>query len=511
MTNNKIAHGLIILDGWGHSSATEANAIHHAKTPNWAALLEQHPHTLIQTHGNIVGLPDGQMGNSEVGHITLGAGRTVWQNQLRIDRSIEDGSFNNNPILCDVIDCAVRSDTCVHVFGLLSEGGVHSHQNHLFAVLRLAAARGAKKISVHIITDGRDCAPKSALASYEALTKVLQSTQATLCSVIGRFYAMDRDKRWERTQAAHDLWLDGQSEYQATDFYDAIQRAYERGESDEFIQATRIGPVQPMVDGDGVISVNFRSDRVRQITQAINDDDFAGFKRKRKVHLSAYLTMTQYHQDYDYPVLFEPLAIENGLGQWLSKQGKTQLRVAETEKYPHVTFFFNAGVEAPFAGESRCVIQSPKVKTYDLQPEMSLESVTNVLIENIQSQNFDCFIANFANPDMVGHSGDMAATIKAIEACDFAIGRVVEVIKKQGGSLLICADHGNAELMSDPITHQPHTAHTVNPVPVVYVGQESKKLRDKGSLRDISPTLLDMLGVDCPAEMTGQSLLESDL
>ena len=498
--------GLVILDGWGCSTVTAHNAIALARTPHWDSLLSQHPHTLIKTHGEAVGLPEGQMGNSEVGHMHLGAGRVIRQNFSRINSAIDTGDFNKTAVLQQALQQALQHNRAVHIIGLLSTGGVHSHQNHIFAALKAVHQMGIARCYVHAITDGRDCPPRSSMDSADALEQALQESGAQLASVIGRYYAMDRDNRWERVEQAYNLFMHAQAAHKTGSFEAAVAAAYARDESDEFIEATAIGDGAVMQEGDVVLFMNYRSDRMREIVSALAAPDFKGFERHQQVPIYA-VTLTQYHELYPYPVIFPPQRITNTLGHCISKAGMKQLRIAETEKYPHVTFFLNGGVEQPFEGEERQLIPSPKVATYDLQPQMSLPEVTDCLIACIKSRQYGVFIANFANPDMVGHSGDLTATIAAIEACDAALGRVLGALK-QTDDLLICADHGNAEQMFDAQTGGAHTAHTTSLVPLVYVGENSVTLRDGGSLIDVAPTLLALCNISKPTEMTGSSLLE---
>ena len=498
--------GLIILDGWGCSQSKKGNAIALANTPTWDALLASCPHAQIETHGEIVGLPNGQMGNSEVGHLNIGAGRTVFQNFTLINKAIENGQFFDNKVFHDGIEKAILTDKAMHVIGLWSAGGVHSHQEHIYAFLKLAHSRGLKKIYLHLITDGRDCSPRSALDNLSQLEQVVEETGTIVATLIGRYYAMDRDSRWERVEKAYELLVNNKANFRTDSLKEAIQAAYARGESDEFIQSVLIkeGRIE---DGDVVVMMNFRSDRARQLTNALNDIEFSGFERTKVPLISKFITLTQYHQDYSYPIAFPPQKLENGLGVVLSKAGKKQYRSAETEKYPHVTFFFNGGVDDPLRGEERCLIASPKVSTYDLQPEMSLPLVTQALCSAIESDNHDFFIVNFANPDMVGHSGILSATIKAVEACDDALSKIIPLIQSTGSELIICADHGNAECQIDIETGNPHTAHTTNLVPFLYVGARDFTIRDGGNLTDIAPTLLYLAGLEKPIEMTGNNLL----
>ena len=501
---------LLILDGWGHREESADNAVAQATLPNWNRLLATAPHTLIHTEGRHVGLPDGQMGNSEVGHMNLGAGRIVYQDLTRIDAAIEDGSFFENPELVGACEDAKAGGHALHVFGLLSPGGVHSHQTHIFAMLELAKRRGVAHVAVHAFLDGRDTPPRSAQASLQALQSVCDKLgNARIASVSGRYYAMDRDKRWDRLRLAWDAIVEAKSEHHAADALSALEAAYARGENDEFVLPTVIDGAQPMRDGDAVVFMNFRADRARQITSAFVSPAFDGFDARRP-KLSRYVCLTEYDAKLPAAVAFGPDDLRHTLGELLADAGLTQLRIAETEKYAHVTFFFSGGREDPFAGEERILVPSPKVATYDLQPAMSLPELTGKLVDAIGSGRFDVIVCNIANPDMVGHSGDLQAAILAAQAVDIAIGAVDTAVRAQHGALIITADHGNLEMMRDPSTGQPHTAHTVGPVPLVYVGARADaKLRAGGALRDVAPTLLDLLGMPRPAEMSGRSLFDN--
>lgn len=499
---------LVILDGWGDAPDAGDNAIAKANTPNWDRLIRECPHTLIHTAGPRVGLPDGQMGNSEVGHINLGAGRVVPQEFGRISGAIEDGSFFENPAFCRAVDRAVEAGRAVHITGLLSPGGVHSHESHLHAMVRMAAQRGAERIYVHAILDGRDTPPRSARPSLEALEQVFAEVgRGRIASLVGRFYAMDRDKRWDRIQSAYELMTGGGSPEQAESAVAGLEAAYTRDESDEFVTPTRIdGDDGAVRDGDAVIFMNWRADRARELTQAFTEADFDGFERKR-LDLADFVTLTEYQAEFDLPVAFPPTRPKNNLGEYAAGLGLKQLRIAETEKYAHVTFFFNGGQEESFEGEDRILVPSPSVRTYDLKPEMSAPEVTDKLVEAIGSDRYDLIISNYANADMVGHTGDMDAAIKAVETVDQALGRLEKAIREAGGEMLITADHGNAEKMADADTGQAHTAHTTNPVPLVYVGRQADML-DDGSLCDIAPTMLTLAGHPVPTEMTGHSLVK---
>lgn len=504
---------LIVLDGWGYREATEHNAIASAHTPHWDALWSHYPHTLISGSGKCVGLPDGQMGNSEVGHLTIGAGRTIHQDLCRIDLAIEHGSFFQNEVLVQALQRARSTQKAVHLFSLLSPGGVHSHESHLHAMLTLAAKQQVAQVYVHAFLDGRDTPPRSALTSIEALTAHCQQLGCgRIVSLIGRYYAMDRDKRWDRVQKAYDLVVDGTAAYTAETAAQGLALAYERGENDEFVQATRIQAAgtapATMQDGDVVIFMNFRADRARELTRALIEPDFHEFKRQRAPQLGEFVSLTQYHKDYATQIAFPPQTLTHLFAQCISDAGGKQLRIAETEKYAHVTFFFNGGVEQPYPGEDRILIPSAKVATYDLHPEMSAPELTQRLIEAIQGQQYDVIICNFANPDMVGHTGNFAATVKAIETIDQCLGDIVTAIQGVGGELIITADHGNAEQMFDCVTNQPHTAHTSDPVPFIYVGRAAEVVKKDGKLSDIAPTMLHLLGLAQPKEMTGTCLLK---
>jgi 2,3-bisphosphoglycerate-independent phosphoglycerate mutase len=498
---------LLILDGWGHREEVADNAVAQATLPNWQRLLATAPNTLIHTEGRHVGLPDGQMGNSEVGHMNLGAGRIVYQDLTRIDAAIEDGSFFDNPALVGACDDARGEGRTLHVFGLLSPGGVHSHETHIFAMLDLAKRQGVPRVAVHAFLDGRDTPPRSAEASLRALQSVCERLgNAHIASVSGRYYAMDRDKRWDRLRLAWDAIVEASSEHRAGDALSALSAAYARGENDEFVLPTVIDGAQPMRDGDAVVFMNFRADRARQITAAFVSPDFDGFQARRPA-LSRFVCLTEYDARLPATVAYGPDDLRHTLGELLAEAGLSQLRIAETEKYAHVTFFFSGGREDPFDAEERILVPSPKVATYDLQPAMSLPELTGKLVEAIGSGRFDVIVCNIANPDMVGHSGDLQAAILAAQAVDIAIGEVDAAVRTRHGALIITADHGNLEMMRDPDTGQPHTAHTVGPVPLVYVGERSDAvLRSGGALRDVAPTLLDLLGLPQPAEMTGRSL-----
>ena len=501
---------LVILDGFGHRTAREDNAILAAKTPNLDRLWQNAPNTLISGSGLDVGLPEGQMGNSEVGHMSLGAGRIVYQSITRIDQAIANGEFTANSAYLDAIDQAVASGKAVHIMGLLSPGGVHSHEEQLFAAVRLAAERGAKQLFLHAFLDGRDTPPRSAapsLARAEAVFSDLGTGR--IASVHGRYWAMDRDNRWERIEKSYSLLTQGDSAHCADSAAEALEAAYARGEDDEFVSPTRIGQPADFADGDAVLFMNFRADRARQLAQALTSSDFTGFDRQRQpaVHL---ITTTEYAGSLKCPVAFPPDVLEDSLGEVLADKGLTQLRIAETEKYAHVTFFFSGGREETFAGETRTLIPSPDVATYDLQPEMSAHEVTDALVDAIQAGSYDFIVVNFANGDMVGHTGQFDAAVAAVETLDECLGRIEAALLASDGECLITADHGNCEQMRDYDNDQPHTQHTTELVPLIYVGNGPRQLDPEGGiLADIAPTILSMMGLEIPAAMTGRSLLTS--
>ncbi len=500
---------LIILDGFGHRDSKEANAIAHAIKPNWDHLLATCPHTLISGSGRCVGLPDGQMGNSEVGHMNMGAGRIVYQDLTRIDTAIADGSFFQN----DTLIKALQAGKAVHIMGLLSPGGVHSHERHWFALLELAKQLKLSNLYLHPFLDGRDTPPQSALSSLETLDSLANKLNCgKIASIIGRYYAMDRDHRYERVQAAYELLVDGKADYHATDVSTAINDAYKRGETDEFVKATSIQPsgATPITihDGDTVIFMNFRADRARELTQAFIEPDFTGFPRGNAKKLAAFVSLCEYDSRFPIPSAFPANTLTHLFADIISEHHLTQLRIAETEKYAHVTFFFNGGIEKPFPLEERILIPSPKVATYDLQPEMSAYLLTERLCQEIRSQKFDVIICNFANADMVGHSGNFDATVAAIEAIDKCLGLIIKALTDVNGEAIITADHGNAEMMYDHDTQQPHTAHTTDPVPFVFFGRKAMIKNEKGKLSDIAPTMLYLMNIPQPSEMTGNSILK---
>ena len=507
MLNTKL---LLILDGWGHSPSNENNAIALANTPNWDHLLATYPNTLIGTSGTSVGLPNGQMGNSEVGHLTIGSGRLIEQDFTRIENDIKSGKFFKNSSLCQTLNDANKNDQAVHILGLLSDGGVHSHQKHIHAVLELAKQQGCEKVYLHVITDGRDTPPNSAGEFVELLQKKINELQVgRIVSIVGRFYAMDRDNRWERVSKAYHLISDGKSERHANSSLSAIQMAYEVGETDEFIAPTTVGKSAMINKGDAVIFMNYRADRAREITEALTSRTFQGFERE-SFKMPNLICLTEYKKDFNLECAYPPITVVNTLGYYLSSLGLKQLRIAETEKYAHVTFFFNGGVEAQLPGEERKLIPSPDVKTYDLKPEMSAYELTDNLVQEIKSNKYNLIVCNFANTDMVGHSGKLKAAIMAVEAVDSCLGKIHQASLDNGTEILVTADHGNAEQMIDPKTHKNHTAHTTNPVPLVYIGKRKAFLLEPllGSLADIAPTLLSLMDIEKPKEMTGQNLIK---
>ena len=496
---------LMILDGWGWRQESENNAVRLAHTPNFDRLWASSPRAFLKTSGLDVGLPPGQMGNSEVGHLNLGAGRVVMQDLPRINLAIEDGSIAQALAASGLVDALKESGGACHLLGLVSPGGVHAHQDHAVALAHILVSQGIA-VHVHIFTDGRDTPPKSAAGFIGAFLAALPP-QATVASLSGRYFAMDRDHRWERVEQAWRAMVLGEGRA-FPDAASAIAMAYEEGVNDEFIQPAVIGGYAGMRDGDGLLSFNFRSDRIREILDAVLAPDFTGFKRSRRPLLAKAVSMTSYSAELDrvMPALFAPQTLANGLGETVAKAGLAQVHMAETEKYPHVTYFFNGGEETAYPREDRIMVPSPKVATYDLQPQMSAPELTARAVQAIESGRYDLVVLNFANPDMVGHTGMLSAAIKAVETVDTGLGRIADAIAAAGGAMLITADHGNCELMVDPVTGAPHTAHTTFPVPVMVVGSDAKSLAD-GRLADVAPTLLALLRLAQPAEMTGQSLL----
>lgn len=502
---------LLILDGFGYGEEAPDNAITRARKPNIDALWAACPHTLINASESHVGLPAGQMGNSEVGHLNIGAGRVVYQEFERINHAIETRTFFANPMLVDAVEKTRESGRALHLFGLLSDGGVHSHEAHIHAMIEMAAHGGVDRIYVHAFLDGRDTPPRSAEIYLRRLEEKCHALQAgRIVSLVGRYYAMDRDKRWPRVESAYRLIAEGQGEYAATTAIEGLHAAYARDENDEFVKATTIGTPVSVEDGDVIIYMNFRSDRARELTRAFDDPGFDGFARGRLPKLGGFYTLTTYDKsDAAAHVVFPPESIVNGFGEYIAALNLKQLRIAETEKYPHVTFFFNGGEERVYAGEDRIMVQSPSVPTYDLQPEMSAFEVTDQLEAAIRSRKYDVIICNYANADMVGHTGSLPAAIRAIEALDVCVGRVTEAMRSIGGEVIITADHGNAEVMMDHVNRQPHTQHTTNLVPFIYVGRPAK-VAETGALSDLAPTLLTIMGLPQPEEMSGHSLVSID-
>jgi 2,3-bisphosphoglycerate-independent phosphoglycerate mutase len=501
---------LVILDGWGYREDNNSNAINNANTPILDGLMANNPSTLISASGMDVGLPDGQMGNSEVGHTNIGAGRVVYQDLTRITKSIKDGEFQDNPTIAAAMDKTIAAGKAVHIMGLLSPGGVHSHEDHIYAAIEMAAARGADKIFLHCFLDGRDTPPRSAKGSLERFQELFSKLgKGRIASLVGRYYAMDRDNNWERVEEAYNLLTQAKSAYTFDSAVAGLEAAYSRDENDEFVKATIIqaeGEISSaMEDGDTVLFMNYRADRAREITRPFVAD-FSGFERAKFPKID-FVMLTQYAADIPLLCAFPPASLENTYGEWLSKAGKTQLRISETEKYAHVTFFFNGGIENEFEGEDRQIVASPKVATYDLQPEMSSHELTDDLVAAIKSGKYDAIICNYPNGDMVGHTGVYEAAVKACEAVDKCVGRIVEAIKEVDGQLLITADHGNAEMMVNPETGGIHTAHTNLPVPLIYVGGKDVTLKEGGKLSDLAPTMLALTDMEIPAEMTGSVLV----
>ncbi len=500
---------LAVLDGWGYREDNQNNAIANAHTPVLDKLMAQNS-TLISASGMDVGLPDGQMGNSEVGHVNIGAGRVVYQELTRITKAIQDGDFFENPVLVAAMDKAIQANKAVHILGLLSPGGVHSHEDHIAAAIEMAVKRGAKQVYLHAFLDGRDTPPRSAadsLTRFDALFAQLGTGRTA--SLIGRYYAMDRDNNWDRVEKAYSLLVEAKGAFTYDNASAALEAAYAREENDEFVQASVIQAngqeTASFNDGDSVIFMNFRADRARQITRTFMPE-FNDFTRNKVVKLADFVMLTEFAADINTACAYPSENLTNTLGEWLSQQGKTQLRISETEKYAHVTFFFNGGVEEVFAGEERSLVASPKVATYDLQPEMSSKELTEKLVAAIKGGQYDYIICNYPNGDMVGHTGVYEAAVKACEAVDACIGEIVEAIKEVDGQLLITADHGNAEMMVNPETGGIHTAHTSLPVPLIYVGSKAVKLIEGGKLSDLAPTMLALTDVAQPAEMTGKPL-----
>src|SRR6476661_7045529 len=504
---------LVVLDGWGYRTEREGNTIALASTPNWQRLWQSYPRTLLEASGLAVGLPEGQMGNSEVGHLNLGAGRVVPQDLVRISQSIQSGEFYQIPVLVDLCAGLRQSGGTLHLVGLLGPGGVHALDRHLLACVELGVRQKVSAIAIHGFLDGRDSAPTLGAEVVRTLLmdmRRIAGTKVDIATLTGRYYGMDRDRRWDRTKLAYDAMVRGAGtpvEHPVL----AVQAAYQRGETDEFIHPlvhVRNGaPVGTMRDGDGVLFFNYRSDRMRQIVSALAIDGFDEFDLGPRPELSC-VTMTQYDQTFPLPQAFPPFSLARILAEVLAEQGRTQFRTAETEKYPHVTYFFNGGYEPPYPGEERCLIPSQRVATYDLAPEMSAAGITDALCRTIESREHDFILCNYANADMVGHTGVLPAVIKAVETVDSCLGRVLAAADQAGIQVLVTADHGNAEMMIDPATGGVHTAHTTNPVPLVAVGTAAESLRAGGSLRDVAPTVLGLLGIEAPGEMTGRDLRE---
>jgi 2,3-bisphosphoglycerate-independent phosphoglycerate mutase len=500
---------LVILDGFGWREEVADNAVRQARTPTFDRLWEAGPHGTLRTSGQDVGLPAGQMGNSEVGHLNIGAGRVITQDLPRISGAVASGDIARAPAVVDLIKKLKQSGGTCHLVGLVSPGGVHSHQDHAAALAKILADAGVPAL-VHAITDGRDTPPQAA-AEYAGRLSAALPQSVAIATVCGRYYAMDRDKRWERVAKAYGAIVAAQGP-RFPDAQTAIADAYAKKIFDEFIVPAVIGDYRGMQDGDGVLCFNFRADRVREILGAMLDANFSGFARARLVRLAAAVGMTQYSDELDtmMQAIFPSQTLTNILGEVVARAGRTQLRMAETEKYPHVTYFLNGGREEPYGGEDRIMVPSPKVATYDLQPEMSAPELTDKAVAAINSGKYDLIVLNYANPDMVGHTGSLPAAIKAVETVDAGLGRIAEAIQNAGGALLVTADHGNCEMMRDPETGGPHTAHTTNPVPVVLLGARNRALVAQGRLADIAPTLLELMGLPKPPEMTGTSLLQGD-
>jgi 2,3-bisphosphoglycerate-independent phosphoglycerate mutase len=505
---------LLILDGWGIRPERDHNAIALARKPVFDALMATYPNAQLIASGEAVGLPAGQMGNSEVGHMNMGAGRIVYQDLTRIDKSISDGDFFESPALLAAMDRCADGRHALHFIGLVSDGGVHSHQRHLHALIEMASRRHIPRVFVQAITDGRDTSPTGGVRYLERLSEVMQrSTTGRIATVVGRYYAMDRDKRWERTKQAYDAVVYGVAPTKSQAPLDSVAASYDEGVTDEFIKPIvvvdrELAPVGPMRDGDSVVFFNFRADRARQLTRALTLDDFDGFPRPDRPHVQC-TTMTVYDRTFTLPVVFEPQTFSGNLADVLAEHGRTNLRLAETEKYAHVTYFFNCGREQPYAGEDRVLVPSQKVATYDLMPEMSAPGITEELVADLRAKRHEVIICNFANADMVGHTGRLDAAVLAVETLDTCLGRILKALHAVEGTAIVTADHGNAEQMWDSELNAPHTAHTSNPVPVILCAEQFKggRLRD-GTLRDVAPTMLALLGIPMSPEMTGNPLLE---
>ncbi|MFT6738275.1 MAG: 2,3-bisphosphoglycerate-independent phosphoglycerate mutase [Kangiellaceae bacterium] len=506
MTANKKTLALFILDGWGYREDKTNNAVACANTPNLDKLSREFASTLISGSGLDVGLPPGQMGNSEVGHVNLGAGRVVYQDFTKITQAIQDGSFIHNEVLTSAIDTAVKNNKAVHIIGLLSDGGVHSHQDHLIAAAKLANAHGVNKIYLHGFLDGRDTPPQSAEKFVKQAQEACESIEgAQIASLIGRYYAMDRDNRWDRVELAYNMLVKGEAEFYVDTASQGVAESYARQQTDEFVKPTVIGDYKGMQNGDTVLFMNFRADRARELSHALITDGFDGFARGPKADIN-FVMLTEFESTLKAPVAYPSADLVNVMGEWLSKHGKTQLRISETEKFAHVTFFYSGGKEDEYEGEKRILIPSPDVATYDLQPEMNSAKLTDALIESIDAGSYDVIICNFPNGDMVGHTGNFDAAVKACEAVDACIGRIIEALSRNGAECLITADHGNAEQMQDPNTGIAHTAHTSEPVPFIYYGRAAN-VRSGGTLSDVAPTMLHLMGMSQPSEMTGTPIV----
>lgn len=500
---------LVILDGWGmNHHNNEVDGVKLANPINFNKFKKEYPYTELRADGEFVGLPEGQFGNSEVGHLNIGAGRVVYQLLPKISKEIREGLILNNGPLSNVMNKTKENGKALHIMGLMSDGGVHAHINHIIGLVDMAKQKGLEKVYVHAIMDGRDTAPESGVDYLAQLEEGLKNIGlGQVATIVGRYYAMDRDNNWDRVEQAYNAIIAGEGEHAATS-NEAIKNSYANGVTDEFVKATKVGEIVKVEDGDGIIFANFRPDRARQLTRAIITSDFTGFERKVAPKVN-FVCMAQYDSTFDVPVAYPPTKIVNGFGEVVSKAGLTQVRTAETEKYAHVTFFFNGGVEEPYPGEIRLLSDSPKVATYDLQPEMSAYDVKNNLIKELNKGHVDTVILNFANPDMVGHTGNVEAVMEACQAVDNCTGQIVRKVLELDGAVLITADHGNADLLVNPETGEPHTAHTVNPVPFIFISNDMKdaKLRTDGKLADITPTMLDLLGIEKPVEMDGETLI----
>ena len=500
---------LCIMDGWGINKDCPKDATKEAKTPNIDEFYKEEPNMQIFADGEHVGLPDGQMGNSEVGHLNIGAGRIVYQELTKINKEIKDGDFFKNEKFLNAVKHVKENNSALHMYGLVSTGGVHSSLDHILALIEFAKQQGLKRVYLHAFLDGRDTPPQSAVGFLETVeAKLKEAGLPPIASVTGRYYAMDRDNRWERVEKAYNMLVLGEGN-KAENAIDAVKASYAKGVNDEFVEPTVINvPNSRIEDNDAIIFFNFRPDRAREISKAVNFENFDGFKRKAVRKNIYYVTFTQYDATFPFPVAFEPQKLTNILGEVLDKNGIKQFRTAETEKYAHVTFFFNGGVEAPNKLETRVLVNSPKVATYDLQPEMSAYQVCDEVLKALDNKDYGFILVNFANPDMVGHTGVMKAAVKACETVDECVGKIVEKAKANGVAVVLTADHGNAECMEDKITHAPYTAHTTNPVPLFVINAGDVKLKETGALCDIAPTVLDIMGIEKPEEMTGHSLIK---